>query len=235
MYASTLRYYAKTVGKRHPIIFCENSDYDLSAFKNEFDSVLDIEWIQLRPDCGLPFDPKKGKSYNEYLMIKEGILRSEKLKDCTHFLKITGRYAMRNICSIIREVERRCENKVFLDDVKDTRIYDLIGRRNTDSGRWADSRYFVADVKYYKENLLELYMQMNDFVYRCDAENTLYKLYQEHKDDSRFLFRFRTQVQFDGQCGHITDTFTEVYNSPKARLKNIIRQVLRILFPNIYF
>lgn len=86
MYASTLRYYAQKLGRRYPIVFCENSDYDLSSYKDEFNSVLDIEWIQLRPDCGLPFDPKKGKSYNEYLMIKEGVTRSEKLKECTHFL-----------------------------------------------------------------------------------------------------------------------------------------------------
>ena len=131
-------------------------------------------------------------------MIKEAVLRSGKLK-------ITGRYAMRNICSVIKEVERRCEDKVFLDDVKDTQIYDIIGRKDTDSGHWADSRYFVANVNYYKENLLDLYKQMDDFVYKHDAESTLYKLYQEHN------------------------------NSPKAILKNKIRQLLRILFPNIMF
>lgn len=238
MYASTLRYYAQEIGggkNSYTIIFCENSDYDLSEFKQEFNSQLDIEWIQLRPDSGVPFEPKKGKGYNEYLMIKEAVLRSGKLKNYTHFMKITGRYAMRNICSVIKEVERRCEDKVFLDDVKDTQIYDIIGRKNTDSGHWADSRYFVANVNYYKEKLLDLYKQMDDFVYKHDAESTLYKLYQEHKEDSQFLFRFRTQIQFDGQCGHISESFTEVYNSPKARLKNKIRQLLRILFPNIMF
>lgn len=33
MYASTLRYYAKTIGQEYPIVFVENSDYKLSMLK----------------------------------------------------------------------------------------------------------------------------------------------------------------------------------------------------------
>lgn len=90
MYSSALRYYANKIGKKYPIVFLENSDYDLSELKKEFNDKLDIEWIQLRPNEKLPFNPQKGKGFNEYLMIKEGVLRSKKLKECTHFLKITG-------------------------------------------------------------------------------------------------------------------------------------------------
>ena len=104
MYTSALRYYAKKLGKKYPIIFLENSDYDLSILKKEFNDKLDIEWVQLRPEEKLPFNPQKGKSFNEYLMIKEGVLRSKKLKECTHYLKITGRYAMVNIQAIDREI-----------------------------------------------------------------------------------------------------------------------------------
>lgn len=104
MYSSALRYYANKIGKKYPIVFLENSDYDLSELKKEFNDKLDIEWIQLRPNEKLPFNPQKGKSFNEYLMIKEGVLRPKKLKECTHFLKITGRYAMVNILTITREI-----------------------------------------------------------------------------------------------------------------------------------
>lgn len=48
---------------------------------------------------------------------------------------------MENILGVIKEVERRTADKVFFDDVKDTRLYDTIGRKNTDSGHWADSRF----------------------------------------------------------------------------------------------
>lgn len=90
MYASTLRYYADRIGKKYPIVFLENSDYDLSGFKKEFDDKLDIEWIQLRPEEKLPFNAQKGKSFNEYLMIKEGVLRSEKAERMYAFSKNYG-------------------------------------------------------------------------------------------------------------------------------------------------
>lgn len=237
MYEGTLRFYAKTLGKRYPIVFVENSDVSVDVWNQEFKDSMDLEIIQFRPNDLVAyegFDNSQGKGYNEYLMIKKAIMLSEKLRGCTHFLKITGRYAMENILSIINEIEKRAGDKVFFDDIKDTKIYDVIGRKNTDSGHWADSRFFVAEIAYYKENLMNIYKGMNDYNGR-NAEACLYDLYKVHKHDVNFLFRYRTQVQFDGSCGLVTENFSESYNSPKARLKNIIRQFLRFLFPNIWF
>ena len=237
MYEGTLRFYAKTIGKKYPIVLVENSDVSLDVWNQEFKDSLDLEIMQFRPNdsvASVGFDNSQGKGYNEYLMIKKAILMSEKLKECTHFLKITGRYAMENICDVIKEIEKRGRDKVFFDDIKDTRLYDIIGRKNTDSGHWADSRFFVAEIAYYKENLMDIYKGMNDYNGR-NAEACLFDLYKAHKNDARFLFRYRTQVQFDGSCGLVTENFSESYNSPKARLKNKMRQLLRYLFPNIWF
>lgn len=41
MYSSALRYYANKIGKKYPIVFLENSDYDLSELKKN----LMINWI----------------------------------------------------------------------------------------------------------------------------------------------------------------------------------------------
>lgn len=242
MYASTLRYYAKKLGggkNCYPIIFCENSDYDLSEFKKEFDSQMDIEWIQLRPDSDVPFDPKKGKGFNEYLMIKESLIRSKKLKACTHFLKITGRYSMLNILSMIREIERRADNKVFMGDIKDTKIYDLIGRKNTDSGHWGDSRYWVADVDYYKSEMADCYMEMDDRVYGRYSEDYLLRLGRDKKNDGRFIFRFRTQVLFNGITSSKSSDDLKagryMQDSIGQRMKWCVRQVMRWLFPNFWF
>ena len=141
MYQDTLSYYARKIGKKYPIVFLENSDYDLTDFKLQFNPLLDIEWIQFSPGDSIPFLPQKGKGYNEYLMIKEGVAQSEKLKRCTHFLKITGRYSMLNILTIIKEIENRASDKVFMGDVKDTNIYKIVGLKN--EGHWGDSRFFV--------------------------------------------------------------------------------------------
>lgn len=40
---------------------------------------------------------------------------------------------------------------------------------------------------------------------------------------------------YEGTLRFVTETFSEKYNSPKARLKNRIRQLLRYIFPNIWF
>lgn len=237
MYADTLRYYANVVGKKYPIVFLENSDYNLSDFKKEFDKLLDIEWIQLLPSENLPFNPAKGKSYNEYLMIKEGVLRSEKLKFCSHFLKITGRYAMVNILTMAAEIEKRAINKVFMGDIKDTNLYQWIGSKNY--GHWGDSRFWVFSVDYYKTNMLNCYLEMNDCEDGKWAEHYLLRMARKYKRDSRFIFRFRHQVLFNGITGMRTsdELATGKYrqDSLSIRIKCQVRHLLRILFPNFWF
>ena len=237
MYTSTLRFYATTFGKKYPIIFLENSDYDLSELKKEFNDKLDIEWIQLRPSENLPFNPNKGKSYNEYLMIKEGIIRSQKLKQCTHFLKITGRYAMVNIITIIKEIEKRAKNKVFMGDIKDTNLYKLIGSKTY--GHWGDSRFWVAQIEYYKDYLLNCYLEMNDCEDGKWAEHYLLRMARKNKKDNRFIFRFQHQVLFNGITGMKTSAELATgkfrQDSFGMRVKSQIRYILRILFPNFWF
>lgn len=237
MYASTLRYYSKAIGHNYPIVFLENSGYDLSEFKREFQGTLDIEFIQFQPTGELPFDNSKGKSYNEYLMIGGGVCKSEKLRSCTHFLKITGRYAMLNINSIIAEVEKRADDKVFMCDVKDTRLYEMIGSKNF--GRWGDSRYWVASVDYYLNKMKNCYLEMNDSKWGMWAEDYILNMSHRFRKDGRFIFRFRTQVMFNGITGMRTssDLAAGKYrqDSFPQRIKWLIRQCLRWILPNIWF
>lgn len=237
MYTSALRYYAKKLGKKYPIIFLENSDYDLSILKKEFNDKLDIEWVQLRPEEKLPFNPQKGKSFNEYLMIKEGVLRSKKLKECTHFLKITGRYAMVNIQAIAREIEKRADDKVFMGDIKDTKLYEMIGSKNY--GHWGDSRFWVFQVKYYKNQMLDCYLEMDDCTKDKWAEHYLLNMARKYKKDKRFIFRFRNQVLFNGITGMLTseDLATGKFrqDSLSIKIKCKIRHLMRVLFPNFWF
>lgn len=173
-------------------------------------------------------------------MIKESVQRSEKLKNCTHFVKITGRYAMLNITSMIREVERRAEDKIFMGDIKNTKIYDILGRKNSDSGHWADSRYWVANVDYYRNNLVDCYKDMDDQIYGRYSEDYLYRMAMKCRNDGRYVFRFRTQVLFNGiETG--TWTLEEIklgkhrQDSLGRRMKGYVRQVMRWIFPNWWF
>lgn len=49
MYRSTLQYYAKIIGREYPIVMVENSDADLTLWKEEFKDSLRLEILQFTP------------------------------------------------------------------------------------------------------------------------------------------------------------------------------------------
>lgn len=238
MYVSTLKFYAKTLGRNYKFVFLENSDYDLSILKSAIDDILDIEWLQFKPVFHNDFDPKMGKGYNEYLMIKKAILQSQVLSESTHFLKLTGRYSMLNINTILKEIQQRCNDHVVLmSDIKDTRLWEIMGVNRT--SHWGDSRFWVAQVEYYKQYMLDSYLEMDDAVYGKWAEDYFLNLSRKHRTDKQFIWRFQHQVQFDGVGG--TQTSAQLaagiggQDTYANRIKNKLRHLLRILFPNIWF
>lgn len=238
MYSATLDYYARTIGKSYPIVFLENSSADLSEWDDKYKESLNLRVIQFRPDTDeyQGFDNSKGKGYNEYLMIKKGIIKmanSPELQHVTHFLKITGRYPMLNINKILAEGERRLKDVplVFIGDIKDTCVYKIIGR-DTLSSHWGDSRFFISEIKYYRESMIDCYAQMNDYEPNQWAEHYFLRLSRDFRHDCRFQFRYRTQVRFGGVSGA---AHNGAYNSVGNRVKASVRQLGRILFPNIWF
>ncbi len=140
---------------------------------------------------------------------------------------------MLNIKSILAEGERRIRNKnlVFIGDIKDTCIYKIIGR-DTLSSHWGDSRFFIAEVNYYRKNMIDCYLEMNDYQPGCWAEHYFLRLSRQYRNDRWFQFRFQTQVRFGGVSGAATNA---AYDSPINRVKASVRQLGRVLFPNIWF
>ena len=240
MYHSTLLYYAQELGKKYPIVLVENSDVNLSSWKEEFKESLRLEILQFPPpvqnekriinDYG--FDNRKGKGYNEYLMIKLGLEQSETLRGSTHFLKLTGRYPMLNIREMLKEMEGRGKDKLMMLDVKEFGLYEKL--RGTSYGsRWGDSRFFLMSVDFYRKHLIDCYQEMDDRIYGNFAEDYLYRLSVKYRKNKACSFRFRHQVQFGGQSGDAC--FDEHYASFKNQCKNKLRRLLRILFPNLWF
>lgn len=215
---------------------------ELTPWREEFKESLNLEILQFPPNDTAAyegFDSKMGKGFNEYLMIKKGVHSSTVMKDCAHFLKITGCYSMLNIRTMIREIEKRGTDKVFFGDIKDTRIYDWIGRKNTCSDHWGDSRFFVVEIDFYKKEMLDCYKEMCDYEWGKWAEDYLLRLSRKYRKDPRFLFRFRHQVQFNGVSGTKTSEQLKAGiqgdDSSYNRLRNFVRYMLRNLFPNIWF
>lgn len=238
MYYSTLSFYAKTIGTSYPIVFVENSDVDLTSWKDEFAGKLDLEIIQFLHELNV-FKPEKGKGYNEYLMIKMALTKSENLKKQDYFLKITGRYSMLNIKQMINEAERRIMGNeiIFMGDVKDTKIYEYLGIK-TYSSHWGDSRFFLSKISFYEEILQNCYLEMDDRFEGKWAEDYFLRLSRIYRNDHRFVFRWRHQVQFNGVSGTLTSDQLEqkkgLQDSYQNRLKNVIRFIIRVLLPNLW-
>ena len=59
MYRSTLQYYAKTIGREYPIVMVENSDVDLTPWKEEFKDSLRLEILQFTPPIYRTHKPQR--------------------------------------------------------------------------------------------------------------------------------------------------------------------------------
>lgn len=166
-------------------------------------------------------------------MIAEGVKLSQTLRRSTHFMKITGRYAMTNIRDMIREVERRAEKIYFMCDIKDTLFYNLSHKL----WRMGESRYWVANVDYYHRYMLDLYRHMDNQIWQI-AEYEVYGFAMAHRNNCHFILRFRTQARFNGtrSGGDSADLIagTRRQDSFQARMKANIRQLLRWLLPWIW-
>ena len=97
----------------------------------------------------------------------------------------------------------------------------------------------MFNISYYKENMLDCYLQMDDSVWGKWAEDFFLHLSREYRHDDRFIFRFRTQVLFNGITGMRTSEDLKAgryrQDSIGQRIKWCIRQVMRWLFPNFWF
>ena len=132
----------------HSIIFCENSGFDISSLR---------EWAASAPDArtrlrfisfqGNDYPPHLGKGYGEIAILKHAV-SSAGLNDHTLLVKVTGRYYVRNVNTLIDQICAHPECGVFC---------------NADSDRrFADSSVFAATVSFYERYLFPLHSQIND-------------------------------------------------------------------------
>jgi len=86
-----------------PIVFCENSMYDLSRIKNETKEYSDrIEFIQFD---GNKSADKMGKGIGELKIILNAIISSDFIKKSKNIVKVTGRSFVNNFDRIISSFE----------------------------------------------------------------------------------------------------------------------------------
>lgn len=109
-YRTALEFYAGQLesGVLDAIVFIDNSGYDLTSLSGHFRSER-IEWISFY-DLDYPRDYHRG--YGEFRLVDTAFSRSRTLaglEDCDIVWKVTGRYIVKNLATVIRFAPKRVD------------------------------------------------------------------------------------------------------------------------------
>jgi hypothetical protein len=115
-YESALEFYSHQLekGRVDRIVFVDNSGFDLRCLSDRFQS-QDIEWISF---YGLDYPHTYHRGYGEFRLIDYAFSHSVFLRDLSDtdvVWKVTGRYIVRNLGSVIRLAPRNFD---FYCDIK---------------------------------------------------------------------------------------------------------------------
>jgi hypothetical protein len=132
-----------------PLIFCENSGYDLTSIKTiAAKDNPQSRQIEILSFAGNDYPPGLGKGYGEIGILAHVLANSRCLPANALVLKITGRLKVRNVASLVDGLDQRPEIELFCD---------LRGNLS-----WADSRVFAATVGFLGSHLLSLRDAVDD-------------------------------------------------------------------------
>ncbi len=87
------------------IIFIENSNYNLSFFRNLTKNFQDKEIEILSNDLNSKFDKKLGKGYGQYLCLNEVFQKSKIVENTNYFIDVTGRHCVVNFDDILKDIQ----------------------------------------------------------------------------------------------------------------------------------
>ncbi len=132
--------------QQFPIVFCENSGYNIDKIKNDIkNSEKKFEILQFK---GNSFPRELGKGYGETMIIDYAIKHSKLIKNSDYIIKVTGRYFIKNIEKMVNTLSR--DNDVYV-------MADL--KKNL---TWADSRVFAFKPSFFIEYLSKFHNLLND-------------------------------------------------------------------------
>lgn len=97
----------------YPVVFCENSGYDLSAVRSLLSQALvPVEALQFN---GQTAPPERRKGYGELLIIRHALSHSKLVSLSDYVVKITGRYRVENLNEVLKPLKGRDDVFVLSD------------------------------------------------------------------------------------------------------------------------
>ncbi len=139
-YMNAIHYYLNNTDC--PIIFCENSNTDITPFLNINNKQNRLEVLTFSGNQ----DKQRGKGYGEAEIIEYALHHSAFIQDNSIIIKITGRLIVNNICQLLKTIKYKHDSVtcLFHSDLQ-----------------FADSRIFGGTTTFYKE-ILKNKNKLND-------------------------------------------------------------------------
>ena len=129
------------------IIFIENSNSDLSYFKDISNNIKDKEIEIISSNSNNTFEKNLGKGYGQYLCLKEIFDISEIAKNTNYFVDVTGRHSIKNFESIIKDIKKNNAD-IYLN--------------LTDNLKFTDANIYGGSKKFFTNYLLPEIKKTND-------------------------------------------------------------------------
>jgi hypothetical protein len=195
------------------IIFIENSGFDLSVFREIANQAIpkkNIEFISVQKN---DFPRRFGKGYGEILTLIELLNRSNQIRETKRFIKVTGRYYIKNIEKIINGFS------------VGTSIYCNLGQKMT----YSDSRVFGGDLTFL-ENYLCKHGLIVDDSKGIFIEHALARSFLRGVSDGMSWKFLGTRPVIVGIYGTLNTRYKDNY---VVRLRNNIGDYLKQFLMNI--
>jgi hypothetical protein len=211
-YESALGFYLGLIDRPlHGIVFVENSDSDVTTLRRLVASRGLTERVEFLCNYGVHLYSEKGRAHGEFKLLDHAMAASVMVTEAgrDHVVwKITGRYRVKNLVSIIASAPRGFEAYV---DMKDH------------PRRWMDMRLMAWTSDGYDR----IFRGVADALGSKTHEMLMRDYLPKRALDARLVPRFRREPFIDGVRGWDNGNYSE----GKELLKCYVRSVGRVLAP----
>lgn len=241
MYAQTLAFYLRELPKNQPIVFAENSGWNLAALRRAAEGDAEgegeagrVEWIAVNPALS---DQSRGKGYNELILIDEAVRQSKSIRAAGAFMKVTGRYPIYNLGFFVRRAAHWLfvRGYSFYGDMKDHRLYDWL--KTGWCGHAGSAALFATTVENYRTNISPRKEWLNDAEGRL-LEHLLFDYMKPYRGTrGTVVCRFGRESVMGGLQGSniAAASFSKDNRSPLARFKVVVGNLIRWGMPWFWF
>ena len=193
-YLRAFKYYLDKIGMAgyDGIVFAENSGEELSDFAALIPSSVsaEVELLSAPPEI-FPAELRKN---NEFVLLDYAVDNSKLLKGrIAGFFKVTGRYYLRNIGSLMKDVRNSCDDLQLYCDQRDHRLYSRLGLKRKEQD--GETRFFFSSVKFWRENFYGYFKRHPEW---RRVEDIMFEVAVAHYGDEKCRFRFGHQPLLGG-------------------------------------